>query len=301
LRQPLLISGFDPELSINSGQVFLWERVGRAWYGIHADKVIRFTNWNGKLYCESFTSQKDEDDQAEDDNNAFVQKMFRLDDDTDSIFEEISRDPMIQRLIISYPGLRLIRQDPAQCAISFVCASNTNIPMIKRMLGSLAKKYGQKVIIDGREFHTFPSMRVLDRAPEIELRNCGLGYRAKAVKAVARAIVDGTVDLDSLKRASYSEAKNELLRLYGIGPKIADCIMLFSLEKLDAFPIDVWIARALANYYNWMSGRKISERLTERQYSEISGAARSYFGKYAGYAQQFLYYHMRQDAGRRWQ
>jgi N-glycosylase/DNA lyase len=294
LTQPPILASFDPETSVNSGQVFLWEKAGQAWYGIHADSVVKFSRQDGELVFESFPEQRQE---------KIERSMFRLDDDTDSIFAEISRDPLVRKLVSSYPGLRLMRQDPAQCIISFVCASNTNIPMIRRMLGSLSRKYGQKVIADcGKEFHTFPSVQSLDRASESDLRACGLGYRAKALKAAAGAIAGGALDLDYLKKADHSKAKGELLKVYGIGPKIADCILLFSLEKLDAFPIDVWIARALASHYSssWLAGKKMSEKLTGRQYVEVSEAARSYFGKYAGYAQQFLYYHMRQDAGKKW-
>jgi N-glycosylase/DNA lyase len=156
------------------------------------------------------------------------------------------------------------------------------------------------VVADGREFYTFPSVEALDGASESDLRACGLGYRAKAIKAAAGAMAKGSLDLDYLKKAGYDEAKAELLKVYGIGPKIADCILLFSLEKLDAFPIDVWIGRALASHYSWLAGKKMSEKLTGRQYAEASDAARAYFGRYAGYAQQFLYYHMRQDAGKKW-
>jgi N-glycosylase/DNA lyase len=200
----------------------------------------------------------------------------------------------------AYPGLRLMRQDPAQCIVSFVCASNTNIPMIRRMLGTLSTKYGEKIVADGSEFHAFPAVRALHKATEAELRACGLGYRAKAIKAAAKAISTGALDSEQLKKADYNDAKAELVKIYGIGNKIADCILLFSLEKLDSFPIDVWIARALLGHYGWLAGRKMSEKLTEKQYEDVSGAARKYFGRYAGYAQQFLYYHMRQDAGKKW-
>lgn len=291
LRQPPLIARFDPETSVNSGQVFLWEKIGQAWYGIHADSVVKFSmRHDGEATFESFPEMWHVE-----------RSMFRLDDDTGAIFAEISKDPLVQGLISSYPGLRLMRQDPAQCIFSFVCASNTNIPMIRRMLGTLSKKYGQRVVADGIEFHTFPSAQALSNVPESELRACGLGYRARAIKAAAGAMAEGALDLEYLKKASYDDAKAELLKVYGIGPKIADCILLFSLDKLDAFPIDIWITRALASHYAWLaSSKKWSEKLTGRQYAEASGAARRYFGRYAGYAQQFLYYHMRQDAGKKW-
>ncbi len=284
-----LLSHFDPEMSVNSGQAFLWEKKGGAWYGVHADRIVKFYRRDGGFSFQSFPKSK-----------GIEQEMFRLDDDTESISSEIGKDPLIQKLALTYPGLRLMRQDPSQCTISFVCASNTNIPMIRRMLGTLSKKYGERITVDGMQFNAFPTAQALDRVTEADLRACGLGYRAKAIKAAARAIASGTLDPQQLKKADYEEAKAELLKIYGIGNKIADCILLFSLEKLDAFPIDVWIARALLGHYDWLAGRKMSEKLTERQYEDVSHAARMYFGKYAGYAQQFLYYHMRQDAGKKW-
>jgi N-glycosylase/DNA lyase len=129
--------------------------------------------------------------------------MFRLDDDIKEIFEEISHDPLVCRLVKAYPGLRLIRQDPYQCLFSFVCAANTNIPMIRRMLYNMARKFGRRTKVDGMEFFTFPSAVDINRATVDELRLCGLGYRTKAIKAVAYAIASGRLDFDSLKKASY--------------------------------------------------------------------------------------------------
>ena len=280
---------FDPVLSINSGQVFLWEKHGDSWYGIHGEHVVRLTHIDNRVEFASFPEDRSWD-----------HEMFRLGDDARTIFRELSRDPLMRRLIKVYPGLRLMKQEPHQCLFSFVCASNTNIPMIRRMLYNMTRKFGRPATVDGMEFFTFPSATVIDKAGIDELQACGLGYRAKAIKAAANAIAMGQIDFDELKATSYGEAKKELLELYGIGNKIADCVLLFSLEKLDAFPIDVWIARALAGHYPWMHKKKFGEKITERQYEELSDNARHYFGKYAGYAQQYLYYHMRQAAGKKW-
>jgi N-glycosylase/DNA lyase len=282
-------SSFDPVASINSGQVFLWEKHSNSWYGIHGDRVIKFTQSDGYVEFCSFPEDKSCD-----------QKIFRLDDDIKKIFEEISHDPLVCRLAKAYPGLRLIRQDPHQCLISFVCATNTNIPMIRRMLYNMARKFGRLTKVDGMGFFTFPSAADINRATVDELRGCGLGYRTKAIKAVADAITGGRLDFDSLKKASYYESRKELLQVYGIGNKIADCALLFSLEKLDAFPIDVWIARALASHYSWLHKSKFSDKIAPHQYEQLSEIARKYFGKYAGYAQQYLYYYMRQAAGKKW-
>ena len=284
-----LHTSFDPVSSINSGQVFLWEKHNNSWYGIHGDRVIKFTQYEGCFEFCSFPEDKSCD-----------QKIFRLDDDIQKIFKEISHDPLVGRLTRAYPGLRLIRQDPHQCMFSFVCATNTNIPMIRRMLYNLARKFGKRTKVDGMEFFTFPTAADINRAAVDELRDCGLGYRTKAIKAVADAIISGRLDFDSLKKTNYYESKKELLQIYGIGNKIADCALLFSLEKLDAFPIDVWIARALARHYSWLYTIKFSDKIAPHQYEQLSEVVRRYFGKYAGYAQQYLYYYMRQAAGKKW-
>ena len=284
-----LHQSFDPVVSINSGQVFLWEKHGDSWYGIHGERVVRLSRVNGRVEFATFPEDRSCD-----------HKIFRLDDDTRSIFGEISRDSFVRRLIKMYPGLRLMRQEPQQCLFSFVCASNTNIPMIRRMLCNMTRKFGRPAKVDEMEFFTFPSAADINRAGIDGLRACGLGYRAKAVKAAAGAIATGQLDFDVLKSATYEEAKKELLKVYGIGNKIADCVLLFSLEKLDAFPIDVWIARALAAHYKWLHEKKFGDKITPRQYEQLSGSAKEYFGRYAGYAQQYLYYHMRQTAGKKW-
>jgi len=284
-----LRQSFDPAVSVNSGQVFLWEKHNDQWYGIHGEHVVRFVQQDG---CTEFASFPEE--------RSWDMKMFRLGDDAGAIFGEISRDPFIRRLVKAYPGLRLMRQEPHQCLFSFVCASNTNIPMIRRMLYNMTKKFGKAVKVDGLEFFTFPSAAAMSKADIDDLRACGLGYRTKAVKAAADAIATGRLDFDVMKKASYEDAKKDLLQVYGVGNKIADCVLLFSLEKLDAFPIDVWIARALAGHYRWLHGIKFGDKITPRQYEQLSANARDYFGRYAGYAQQYLYYHMRKTAGKKW-
>ncbi len=282
-------STFDPIISINSGQVFLWEKHKDSWYGIHGDRLIKFTQSNRGIEFISFPEDK-----------SCIQKIFRLDDNIQEIFGELSQDPFVCRLIKMYPGLRVIRQEPHQCLFSFVCASNTNIPMIRRMLYNMTRKFGRSTKVDGIDFFTFPSAADINKASLDELRTCGLGYRIKAIKTLANKIVCGRLDLDLLKKASYYESKKELLQIYGIGNKIADCVLLFSLEKLDAFPIDVWIARALSSHYSWIHKSKSHDKISPQQYQQLSDGARKYFGKYAGYAQQYLYYHTRQIAGRKW-
>jgi N-glycosylase/DNA lyase len=177
------------------------------------------------------------------------------------------------------------------------------------MLKNLCRKFGRKVILDGKEFFTFPAANSLNKASMNELFSCCVGYRAKAIKAVAENIVLGNIDVNNLINSSYEDAKEELLKIYGIGDKIADCILLFSLEKTEAFPIDVWIAKAISLHYGWMLSHykkenvklmKMHEKIDSTTYRVLSETIRNYFGKYSGYAQQYLFYHMRQSASRKW-
>ena len=287
--QRSLLQSFDPVISINSGQFFLWEKRNESWYGTYGSRIIKLKTIDGSPEFTSFPEFK-----------TFEKKIFRLDDDIKAIFAELTRDPLVHTLIKKYPGLRLMRQEPEQCLFSFLCASNTNIPMIRRMLYNLTRRLGAPMSVDGMEFFTFPTAAEISKATTEQLRSCSLGYRAKAIKEVAQNIAEGTLNLESLRRIEYREAKSQLLQVRGIGNKIADCVLLFSLEKLDAFPIDVWISRALSQHYSWLLDRPLGDALTPRQYDSLSERMRLHFGRYAGYAQQYLYYDIRQRAGKKW-
>jgi len=290
--------------------MFLWEQIGNSWYGTYGDHIIKFsTSWTNKSDRSSNHKNRGIQFDSYPEVKGWETKVFRLDDDIEKILSTLSNDALLSKTIRKYPGLRLMRQEPYQCIFSFVCASNTNILMIRKMLKNLSKKFGCKVIFDGKEFYTFPSVNSLNKATINELHSCGVGYRAKAIKALADHIVSGNLDIDHLVRIRYHDAKDELLKVYGIGNKIADCILLFSLEKLDAFPIDVWILRALSRYYSWLFNEnqnqnqnkfKMTEKITINQYKILSEIIRNYFGKYSGYAQQYIFYYMREIAGKKW-
>jgi N-glycosylase/DNA lyase len=308
-----LSSGFaNPEISVNSGQMFLWQRFGNSWYGVYGDHILKF----------SILGQHDKGPDKYDNIEFFSfpefkkweRHVFRLDDDIKNILSSFCNDLILSKAIGMYPGLRVLRQEPQQCIISFVCASNTNVSMIRRMLYNICRKFGDPVSVDGKEFFTFPKADRLNKATTNELLSCGVGYRVKAIKAVVDSIASKTIDIYDLKCAKYCASKQELLKIYGIGNKIADCILLFSLEKLEAFPIDIWITRALYLYYQQLLNEDKKENdnkerklkmdkkysLHKHKYEILSHAARRYFGKYAGYAQQYLFYYMRQKAARKW-
>lgn len=260
------------DFTINSGQVFLWEKIKGSWYGVNGLDVLAI---NDKSFKISSFAQNPPD-------------FFREDDDYTEIIQNISKDEIVKKAVKLFPGLRLLRQDPFQCYISFIASSNSNIQNIRRSLQLLCKKFGEKIIFEKNEFHLFPKPETLAKATLSNLQKCGLGYRAKSVKEASLAVSSGQINFDFLKKTSYQNAKDILLEVYGIGNKVADCILLFSLEKLDAFPMDRWVLKILEKYY---SGKfqVDGKSLTEKKYNQIHEKIVNHFGPYAGYSQQFLF------------
>ncbi len=179
------------------------------------------------------------------------------------------------------------------------------------MVSAVSARYGRPFEFEGEEYHAFPRPEDLDTAAVSDLQGCGLGYRAPFLKRVASSVAGGKVDFDALASIGYEESRRLLLTelfgekvLLGVGPKVADCVLLYSLGKDEAFPIDVWIARVLLKFYPRLLGPALSRKLrrgekaklSEREYAEVSKRIRSHFGKYAGYAQQYLYAAAREEA-----
>jgi N-glycosylase/DNA lyase len=297
------LNSLNPEITVNSGQMFLWENYKNSWYGVYKSHILKFSldhkNSSKGTYDHLYFDSLPELDN-------WQQLVFRLDDDVNYISSCLTNDNMISQLFKKYSGLWLMRQDPFQCMISFACSSNTNIPMIRRMLKNLCRKFGIKREIDQKKFFTFPTTKSLAKASINELCSCGIGYRAKTIKSLTEKIIIGTLNIEELSRCKYDEAKEKLLGIYGIGNKLADCILLFSLEKTEAFPIDVWIARSIYSYYRALLNQESfkldfkSTKLSPNKYNLLSKIMRQHFGKYAGYAQQYLYYHMRCSANKKW-
>jgi N-glycosylase/DNA lyase len=282
--------------TINSGQSFLWEKRDKSWYGIYEESILKITEYENK---DEKVYEYDSFPKIEN----WQQHVFRFDDKYDQIINEISgKDIIIDNITKKYSGLRIMRQRPIQCIISFLCSSNNNIPRIRLILRNLSKKFGKKVEWDGNEFYTFPSLSTLQTTSVPELLLCGLGYRAEFVINTVREIVKQETDMVKLAELDYDNAKQEILKLSGIGDKIADCILLFSLNKLEAFPIDTWIIKFFQKKLNQIldEDMKIKEKITPNQYRVLSKKIREHYGRYSGYAQQYLYYSIREENGRKW-
>ena len=268
------------EDTINSGQVFLWKKLNSKWYGINGKKTLILED---KLDVKSRE----------------IHNFFRYDDDFQKIKKQLSKDNVMKKAISNFPGMRILRQDPFQCYISFIVSSNSNIPNIQTRLQKLSQRFGERKMIDGMEFFLFPKPEKLANASIIDIAKCGLGYRTKYVKKAAIAVDKGIIDFSSLKKLDYQEARDSLCQVFGIGKKVADCILLFSLDKLEAVPLDRWVLRILQKYYS-KEFKITTKTITEKTYDDLHDKIVDHFGKYAGYGQQFLFKNERDNFDKKW-
>ena len=267
---------FDLAASLESGQAHRWRKEGD-WYC----SVVR-----GNFIKIQATAQGVEFRSApwpEASVVPLLQSYFRLDDDINEIYAEICQDQRVATMVERYSGLRILRQEPWEALIAFICSANSNLARIHQNMERMAASFGEPLELDGEVRHAFPSPNQLVEAGEMELRQLGLGFRAPYVDKTTRRVVEGQLDLDYLVQAPYDEAKELLMECVGIGPKIADCIAVFALDKLEAFPIDVWVRRALAEWYFAEEEKPPPDR-------ELLVWAHNYFGRYAGYSQQYLFH-----------
>jgi len=270
------------ENTINSGQVFLWTKQKEFWYGVNGQDILKI-NDSGKIT--SYSKKKYD--------------FFRDSDDMAKIIRSISKDKTTKMALKKYLGLRLVRQDPFQCYISFIISSNSNIQKIKSSLEKISAKFGRKIQFDNKEFHLFPEPKKIANATIQEIQNCGVGYRAKFIIDAAKMVESQQIDFRYLAKCNYQDAKKIILTVPGIGNKVADCILLFSLDKLDAFPLDRWMIRILERYYLEKFELE-TKSITEKQYDILHEKITKYFGPYAGYAQQFLFKMERENYQKKW-
>ncbi|MBI4282359.1 MAG: hypothetical protein HY672_02595 [Chloroflexi bacterium] len=272
IGQPLALAS-----TLESGQAFRWHRQGAWYYGVIHNNLVALKQDGFLLDVRSFPSTPEQIE-------ATLREYLRLDDDLEAIYACIDTDQRVHEAIVVYRGLRLLRQEPWECLVSFICSANSNIPRISASMETLAQSYGRPLRLGEYVGYSFPTPEKLAEAGEKALRDLKLGFRAKYVAQAAERVALGEVKLESLRHLPYQEAKEALMSLPGVGNKVADCVLLFSLDKLDAFPIDRWVLRAVEEWYP--DGAKLS-------YKGIRAWALERWGGYAGYAQQYLFHAMR--------
>jgi N-glycosylase/DNA lyase len=204
----------------------------------------------------------------------FWVRYFDLDADYQNYIDAVNpRDKYLNKAVQAGDGIRILRQDLWEMIVSFLISQQNNIVRIRRCIDNICRRYGErKISANGTEFYAFPTPEQLAQATEAELKECNLGYRAKYVLRAAKAVAEGTIDLQKIEEMSYKQARQELLTIYGIGEKVADCICLFALHHLDAFPVDTHIRQALDAHYK--------RGFPNRRYKGIRGIIQQYIFYY---------------------
>jgi N-glycosylase/DNA lyase len=293
LAEYFLRSPVDIAATLTSAQAFQWLRLGDRWIGAANHSAVALRQMGSVIETERFGE-----------GNWEFDEYFRLSDEVESIVKELKFDELVSELFRQTPGLRVTRQDPWECLLMFLCSTNNNAKRISRMVHSINLTFGEKIETRFGTLNLFPSPKTIANASTGQLIRCGLGYRSKYILETAKILAKEKVDLLNLRKVDYTEAKNVLTELPGVGPKVADCVLLFSLDKTESFPMDKWIRRVLSQKYYWLHDKNIveilrneSKHVSVNTYEKVTALMRRYFGRYSGYAQNQLYYHAKNIIG----
>jgi len=339
----LPVRSYDLAATLDSGQVFRWQKENDSWVGVVGKNFARLTQADGGILAETSAGIDDLD---------WLREFLQTGTNLDEVLKTFPDDEPMRAAVASCHGLRVLRQDPWECLVSFILSSTKQIVQIRQIVALLCERFGAPVFSpssqkggegrgeeakyfrvqfpspqpsprlaerggrkDGRAVYgdravsspsprpskragargnfisnenplllSFPTAERLALATEAELRDCKMGFRAPSLLAAAREIAEGKFDLERIRQLPHAEARAELMKLRGVGGKIADCVLLFAYGFDSAFPVDVWIERALQQLY--FPRRRASEPRLRR-------FAATHFGPHAGYAQQYLFHYMR--------
>lgn len=256
---------FQIEQIHQSGQCFRMEQISEDTFRVlAADKYVQITQKDGVCSFEC----------SEEEYEMFWKQYFDLEAEYEAFYNSIdAQDIYLKQAAREGRGIRILHQDLWEMIISFLISQQNNIPRIRKCIQNICQRYGQaKTAENGDLYYTFPTAKELSCASEEELRECNLGYRSKYIVRTVEMVLEGQIRLDMIQKMDYQSAREELMKFYGVGEKVADCICLFALHHLEAFPVDTHIRQALDRHYP-------------------SGFP---FEKYAGYQgilQQYIFYH----------
>jgi N-glycosylase/DNA lyase len=285
----LPVRDYDLAATLDSGQVFRWRQNGNAWDGVLGKHSIRLTQTDRGIQAVTAAPVADWN---------FLREFLQTDTDLAAILKTFPDDEPMNTAVARCPGLRLLRQEPWECLASFILSSTKQIVQIRQIVALLCERFGEpcegsaggaptRRRRDLAAPRSFPTPQRIAAATEAELRACKMGFRAPSLLKAARQVAGGKFDLEKIRALDYAAARAELMTLRGVGGKIADCVLLFACGFDAAFPVDVWIERALQELY--FPRRRAGEKRL-RQF------AATHFGPHAGYAQQYLFHYMRTKA-----
>jgi N-glycosylase/DNA lyase len=271
------IKNFELPHIFDCGQCFRWNRQENNNYiGVAFGRVIEVEK-NGDNVIIHNTN-------LDDFNNIWCD-YFDLKRDYGEIKENLSKDPLLKKAVDFGFGIRLLQQEPFEILLSFITSANNRIPMIKRAIENISKKYGNSIEYKGKTYYTFPSPEVLSKASMEDIEALGVGFRAKYIVDAIKNVTEGKYELEGIKALDDDGCHEGLKQFNGVGPKVSDCIMLFSMQKYSAFPVDVWVKRAMQFFY----------LAPDVSLPKIRIFARDKFGMLSGFAQQYLFYYAREN------
>ena len=279
------VQNFEPKHIFECGQCFRWnEEDDGSYTGVVGANVLNVKKEQNNIIIKGMC-----EDNIQDVCNLY----FDLETNYNKIKSELSKIDDNMKTSIQYgSGIRILRQDPWEALISFIISANNNIPRIKGIIEKISKKYGKEIEWNNTKYYTFPTPEELSNASVRDLRLLGLGFRDSRVYETTQIINNKEVDLKELEQIQDIKVlREELLKFPGVGPKVADCIMLFSMKKHEVFPIDVWVKRVMTELYLNEVTEVNSKNISNKKILEL---AESKFGKLAGIAQQYLFYWRRE-------
>ena len=265
--------------SLNSDQAFRWraeKKSSQKWFnGIVENELIKIRRVSDEIQL----IHNDEFSPVE-----AIYSYLRLDDDLNEVYRSFGRDSILSIASKKFCGMRILRQDPWETIISFMLATASNIPRIQRHIEDLSENFGNALSLNGLDRGAFPTPVQLADVGEEKLRKMGIGFRSKNINIVANLVAEKKFDPNKLRTLTYENCLQSLTSLPGVGDKVANCIMLFAIDKIESFPVDVWIERIIKE--NYLPHPKVSKMV-------IRSWAQENFGAYAGYANHYLFHSTR--------
>lgn len=273
----LPVAHYDLAATLDSGQAFRWENRAGDWTGVIGGRWVQLTAVPGGISARTCRPVTDW---------GWLKEYLQTEVDLAQVLRTFPDDAPMRAAMAACPGLRLLRQEPWECLASFMLSATKQIVQIRQIIALLSERFGTPLAVpaDAPPAFGFPCPAQMAALTEAELRACKMGFRAPNVLAAARRITTGEFELETVRRLPHAEARAELMRLRGVGGKIADCVLLFAYGFNGAFPVDVWIKKALQELY--FPRRRASEK-------RLQNFAATHFGPQGGYAQQYLFHYMR--------
>ncbi len=261
------LSDFVPHHTFDCGQCFRWTPEPDGSYtGVAGGRAVKISSDGTNVELGGCT---------EEDYSDFWEKYLDVRRDYGEIKRAVSVNGTMRRAVEYGGGIRILRQEFFETLISFIISQRSSIPKIRSCVEKLCTLYGKKISFNGKTFHAFPSAEVLAHLSEEDFRAIGVGYRAPYILSAAKKVAGGEISGSDLEKCETGKAREQLLKLYGVGDKVCDCVLLFSLGKYDLFPSDVWIKRVMAEQFSASDAKRAGEKA---------------FGAYSGFAQQYLFY-----------